>query len=105
MMGTVHRLPVRPSPRLVGARPTPSVTLAHFDRELRQIAISLHEATGHFGMLATEAVSETALSEGAVALEAALFHALTLNGCRNDDKLLRDMLHDRASRREGFEHG
>jgi hypothetical protein len=83
----------------------PATTLAYFDRELRQIAISLHEATGHFGMLATEPVSETAIAEGAVALESALFHALTLNGCRNDDKLLRDMLQDRASRREGFDRG
>lgn len=101
MSATIHRLPTRPAPRLAEVtRPVPSLTLTNFDQELRHIAMSLHEASGHFGMLATEPLTITATTDGADALEEALFHALTLKGCRNIDKPLRDMLIQRHMARE-----
>lgn len=94
MTAEIVRLPVRPAPRLAaaGTKNLPAITADHFERELREIARRLHEATSHFGMLASEPVIETAISEGCIALQAALFHALTLDGCRNETMPLRQML-------------
>ncbi|AYC99996.1 hypothetical protein [Neorhizobium sp. NCHU2750] len=94
MTATIHRFPVRPKPRPVDPREKnlPQLTEDHFERELREIARRLHEATGHFGMLATEPVGNSAITEGCIALQAALFHALTLDGCRNETMPLRQLL-------------
>lgn len=94
MSAKIYWLPVRPSPRLAAGNTQnlPPITSDHFERELREIARRLHEATSHFGMLASEPVIETAISEGCIALQAALFHALTMDGCRNETIPLRQML-------------
>lgn len=94
MSADIVRFPVRPAPRLAAASPKnlPDLTTDHFDRELREIVRRLYEATKHFGMLLSEPVKDTAISEGCIALQAALFHALTLDGCRTETLPLRQML-------------
>lgn len=94
MTAEIFRLPVRPTLRAV---PT---FQSHFEIELRHIAIHLHAASGHFRQAARGPAVETGISAGSEELEAALFHALTLKGCRNADGALREMLLQRLIRRE-----
>lgn len=93
-MAEVIRFPVRPSPRLASSddHAVPQLAIDHSGRELREVAVRLHEATGHFGMLVREPVGKSAIREGCIALQAALFHALTLDGCSNETRELRQML-------------
>lgn len=101
MSADIFPFPARPALRLVEpARPVPPAARAHFESELRQISTKLLEAAGHFRMLASEPVADTAAIDGAEALEAALFHALTLKGCSSVDRPLREMLLRRLSQRE-----
>jgi len=92
----------RPALRLV--TDTPSVCSDHFQRELGAVAHHLHKATGHFGMIGSATIAELGISLGADELEAALFYALSLKGCLNDDRELRRLLAARQEKRDGY-HG
>lgn len=95
MSAEIFRLPMRPALRAVPSHQT------HFEIELREIAMSLHAATGHFSQATRQKSPETAIDIGSEALEAALFHALTLKGCRNEDGALREMLLQRRDPSRG----
>jgi len=94
MSETILRLPVRPALRAVETRP------AFFHRELGAVAVNLNDAAGRFAKLSGSASDEALIVEGTCSLEAALFHALTLSGCLQADRPLRDLLLSRLAQRE-----
>lgn len=97
----------RPAPRLVPAaslgellkrRDDPALT--YFEREHVELAIDMHRAAGHFLTLPEEPQSRDAgIAAGANALEGALFHALCMKGCSNDDRELVQLLARRHMKR------
>ena len=95
MSATILRLPVRPAPRAVETRPA-----SFFQRELVAVAVNLNDAAGSFTKLSGSATDEASIVEGTRSLEAALFHALTLCGCLQADRALRDLLLSRLAQRE-----
>lgn len=95
MSATIHRLPVRPALRAVETRPA-----SFFQRELGAVAVNLNDAAGRFAMLSDRASDEASILGGTRSLEAALFHALTLCGCLQADRPLRDLLLSRLAQRE-----
>ena len=87
------------------AQPTTSAgagTIARqqFRAELHTIATSLLKACTEFDMLPAGRTGRVALQAGAASLEDALFHALTLSGCREEDRELRNLLNRRLTARE-----
>lgn len=84
-----------PSPRAEAQADT------YYQRELLQVAQRLAEAAAHLmpvsGM--TPQSVRPSFDQGVVALEAALFHALTLQGSRNADLALRRELARREAER------
>jgi hypothetical protein len=70
------------------------------EQELHEIAIRLRSACRSFAIVPGLA-DEPAIRSGADELEAALFHALTLAGCCEQDRALRDLLNKRLSAKEG----
>lgn len=95
MSATILRLPVRPAPRAVETRPA-----SFFHRELGAVAVNLNIAAGKFAKLSGSASDEALIVEGTCSLEAALFHALTLSGCLQADRPLRNLLLSRLAQRE-----
>ena len=95
MSATIHRLPVRPALRAVDTHPA-----SFFQRELGAVAVNLNDAAGRFAKLSGSATDEASIAEGTRSLEAALFHALTLCGCLQADRALRDLLLSRLAQRE-----
>jgi hypothetical protein len=95
MSATILRLPVRPALRAVETHPAP-----FFQRELGAVAVNLNDAACRFGMLSDRVRDEVSIVEGTRSLEAALFHALTLSGCLQADRPLRDLLLSRLAERE-----
>jgi hypothetical protein len=95
MSATILRLSVRPAPRAIETQPA-----SHFQRELGAVAVNLNDAAGRFGMLSDRASDEASIVEGTRSLEAALFHALTLSGCLQADRPLRELLLSRLAQRE-----
>jgi hypothetical protein len=80
------------------ASPGPAAS-QHFNMEIQAIIVSIQEACGHYGWLPAGNSGEISLTSGAAALEAALFHAMTLSGCREEDRELRNLLNARLSAR------
>lgn len=97
----------RPAPRLV---PAPSLgellrrrgdpTLTYFERKQIALTIDMHRAAGHFLTLPEEPQSRDAgIAAGTNALESALFSALCMKGCSNDDRELMQLLANRRTKR------
>lgn len=100
MTATIHRLPVRPTLRPLDFRsPLPTATRDHYGREMLAIATKLQEAVSSIESAAASADRETALRRGAEALEASLFHTLTILGCSHDDIDIRRLLAAREAAR------
>nr|CAD6412802.1 hypothetical protein REQ54_01065 [Rhizobium sp. Q54] len=78
--------------------------LSYHEREQLAVAIDMHRAAGHFLSLPDDQQRrEASIAAGSEALEAALFHALSLKGCLNRDLELRRLLAARLHEREQFE--
>lgn len=97
----------RPVPRLV---PAPSLgellrrrgdpTLTYFERKQIALAIDMHRAAGHLLTLPEEITRrEAGIAAGTSALEGALFNALCMKGCINDDRELLQLLASRKTKR------
>lgn len=97
----------RPAPRLV---PVPSLgellrrrgepTLTYFERKHIAQMIDMHRAAGHLLMLPEDPDRrEAAIIAGTDALEGALFHALCMKGCSNEDRELLQLLANRKTKR------
>lgn len=100
MSATIHRLPVRPCLRAIGADAAlPTTTRDYYGREMLAIAENLQEAAKHISRSATAYNRDQALRRGSDALEASLFHALTVLGCAHDDIDIRRLLAAREADR------
>lgn len=79
-----------------GARTAPSASrqqVQRFHAELQAIAISIQNACDNLGMLSTTGeVNEASFRAAADALEEALFHTLTMCGCPEETRPLRNLL-------------
>jgi len=100
MTATILRFPGRPALRVVEA--LPSSTSAHLQREVQEVQHHLRQASRCFAADDTASIAEIGVVRGTEELEEALFFALTLKGCLNDDRDLRNMLLSRFERREGI---
>lgn len=98
MTATVLRFPVRPALRLVEA--VPPATSAHFRQEIGAVQSHLRQAARRLGAVDDASIAEFDTLGGIDDLEAALFFALTLKGCLNDDRDLRNLLLARMEKRE-----
>tara|TARA_R110002020_G_scaffold471284_1_gene698254 strand:+ start:40554 stop:40883 length:330 start_codon:yes stop_codon:yes gene_type:complete len=68
-------------------------SLSYHEREQIAVAIDMHRAAGHFLTLPDHGPArDPAVAAGATALEGALFHALCLKGCPNEDRELHQLL-------------
>ncbi|MBP2560816.1 hypothetical protein J2857_003585 [Neorhizobium galegae] len=105
MSADVLNFPATGRPRLRLVSDTRQECRDHVRQELTAIAMHLQSATAHFGMLAEGRLSDIDMAKGADELEAALFFALTLKGCLQGDRSLRNMLLSRLEEREIGDHG
>lgn len=106
MTATIHRFP-RPAPPIV-EQPTlgdllkrrSDPALCYFEREQMTTCIGTYRAAGHFLALPDDVAGrEKAIAAGVEALEHALFHALSLQGCPNDSRDLYQILASRQQQR------
>lgn len=98
MSAVVLRFPVRPALRLVEAIP-PS-TSAHFRQEIGAVQTHLRSASRRLAAVEDASISELDTIGGINDLEAALFFGLTLKGCLEADRALRNLLLERLEQRE-----
>ena len=100
-----RRAPPQPTlGQLLQRRNDPS--LSHYEREQLAVAIDMHRAAGHFLTLPDNPERrEAGIVAGSEALEGALFHALSLKGCPNEDRELMQVLIRRFEARQEKSHG
>lgn len=83
MSATLYKLPIK-------ARRDLDVIDTPFQLELQQVAIHLSDATTHLMDLVgmRPQIVKPSLDKGIEAIEAVLFHALSMRGCSNADLVL-----------------